>query len=85
MSKLYTEAKGKRYKFISCPPSADYWTARFRHLAPVDGEGKLLTWTTTLCGATGTAGAWHGAYTRPPCTDCIKKFIELGGDREAWL
>ena len=79
MSKLFTEANGKRYKFITCEPRADYWTSQYRHLAPVDEAGKLPAWTTTLCGSTGTAEAFHGARTRILCGTCHKKFVELGG------
>lgn len=71
---------GKNYRFISCKPSADYATSREKHIAPCSVDYALPSWVTTLCGSTGTYGAWQYCYAKPFCSACVAKFLEIGGD-----
>lgn len=57
-------------KWVSCSKELDWSTAQHRHLARnPDKDGYV----TTLCGATGSPGAFRGNSTKPICRTCVDR------------
>lgn len=64
---------GSLYRWVSCGRDSSWSVSRFRHLAPPSSDG----WITTLCGATGTPGAFRADNRKPCCTKCLMAEVRL--------
>lgn len=71
------EVDGMRFRWVSCTQRADWATSRERHLVRLVTDWVLPSWTTTLCGATGTATAWNYSYAKPICKTCEERLQAL--------
>ena len=57
-------------RWMSCAQDTDWHTARHRHLVTISAEPFDKGWVDTLCGATGTPGAFRRNHSKPPCPAC---------------
>ena len=57
----------KALVWVSCSAEINPTVSPFRHIARVGEDG----WTDTLCGATGTPGAFHRDSKKPRCETCL--------------